>query len=354
MFSGVLTPSTENNDDGSVGLYTVSVTAEAIVRDPITNAVTSDTTATESFNWDVSRWARGDVFVGLGAPVDPDTGLATGLPACVADQNGNHKRDVSIREFDDEIVDPNTSGGGIHTVEGFTGGCAVNWHTGEVFSANYDFYAPAVSVIERHPGADGQYSHSNRRIDASLFGDVTKSPLPVDSALQAIAFNNAQTMFLGFAGGWETMAGILLDIAGNPIEFTDPVFGDEDVKRSQDAAGNVLLQLDGTPFDAYTPGDANFNYLGVIGQNGQPIPVHRNYGRDLDLYSHDSVTGWSNANRTIFSPYYGVAGVDQIDISRATARCTTRPRRTTSTCSIPSRARSCRYCLAVRCTTRIR
>ncbi len=128
---------------GDEGVYTIQVRA-------------SDGSVSNTFTLDVGRWGSGDVFVG----------------------GGNYTYQVysasSQFKYDVKVGDPLTTAG-------FTTGCAVNWHTGEVWATNFE---NNVDVILRHAGsAATPYTDRSRTVSTlrSVVGGLYPVPAPIRS-----------------------------------------------------------------------------------------------------------------------------------------------------------------------------
>ncbi len=100
-----------------------------------------------TFNWDIGRWAKGDLFIGM-----------NGFTYRVLDRTGEFKRFVASADID------HPEAGQAYSI---TAGCAANWKTGEVYATNFADFLPAVNVITRHPSSSeprSLYSPADRRI----------------------------------------------------------------------------------------------------------------------------------------------------------------------------------------------
>ena len=178
--------------NGSVGVHNLTLTVGA---DNV------------SFTWDIGRWAKGDVFVGL-----------NNSSFKVLDRDGVFKRFVGVADYNQTIdVD-----GDPIPVGPITTGCAANWHTGEVFATNFGDRLPAVNVISRHPGAGPwPYADPSRRLSTMISRDDegTPSAFPIDANPESIVFDSQQNMYVGHSGGhYSTDGSRLMDVNYLPIE----------------------------------------------------------------------------------------------------------------------------------------
>lgn len=165
---------------GDEGIYSVQIQA-------------SDSSVSNTFTWDVGRWGEGDVFVGGGTYTYQV-----------------YSKDSEFK-FDVRVDDPNTT-------QGFTTGCAANWHTGEVWATNFE---NTVNVITRHAGnAQAPYTDASRALSTiRLKGGGAINPIDLDA--ESIAFDNAQNMYVGHSFGWANNNGEPADINGAPVWLDD-------------------------------------------------------------------------------------------------------------------------------------
>lgn len=175
--------------NGSVGIHTnVSLSVDG---DPVT------------FTWDIGRWAKGDVFLGLNEATYK-----------VIDRDGNFKRFVATADYLDALDNDYT----------LTTGCATNWQTGEVFATNFGETGPAINVITRHPNQAGvvaptvQYSPASRRFSTRVERpDTPGDPYGIDQSPESIVFDGDLNMYVGHSFG---------SFAPAPAEFLTKQFED--------------------------------------------------------------------------------------------------------------------------------
>lgn len=223
-WSGPLTPTDTDRAaldvDGSVGVHA--------------DVELTDGNDTVTFNWDIGRWAKGDLFLGMNR-----------FTYRVLDRNGEFKRFVASADIDepDSEFDFN-----------ITAGCAANWKTGEVFATNFADLAPAVNVITRHPSSVGRslYSPADRRIVTITENDVVSgAEMSVDINPESVVFDAQMNMYVGHSDSFFGPVATdvfdsltlnhptlydniddwyFLDVAGWPLSYSDgglPVVVDE-------------------------------------------------------------------------------------------------------------------------------
>lgn len=267
---------------GAEGIYNVTVRA-------------SDGSQSNTFNWDIGRWASGDVFVGGGT-----------WRYQVYSKEGDFKYDV--------VVPDNPS-----LTFGSTTGCAANWRTGEVWATNFDEIYPAVNVITRHAAGPGSpYTDITRRLSTARYSAF--SPTPVDMNPESIIFDNAQNMYVGHSNGLFSADSLPLDSAGRPVANFDPPPNIEGF-AVVDANGVALLDQNGNAFGYDQPHSPDGFYTAwdtgapefLLDALGLKIPLREQFGRDLHKYAL-GVGGYTTSNRTIFNPRYGTSGIDAMDL----------------------------------------
>lgn len=164
--------------NGSVGVHTVT------------------TDGGGTFTWDIGRWSKGDIFLGLNNHTYK-----------VLDRNGNFKRFVASADYDQPGADE------IYNV---TTGCASNWKTGEVYATNFGDYRPAINIIGRHPQTDyvgdlSPYSSPSRRISTRIdrtddetglyANEYTTLNYGIDTSPESVAFDADMNMYVGHSFG---------------------------------------------------------------------------------------------------------------------------------------------------------
>ncbi|MBP8272817.1 MAG: tandem-95 repeat protein, partial [Acidobacteria bacterium] len=266
---------------GSEGTYSVVVSA-------------SDGSTSNAFTWDIGRWGTGDVFVGAGE-----------WKYQVYSQNGEFKYDVVVPD------DP-------FNTWGATTGCAANWRTGEVWATNFDDVFPALNVIQRHAAGPGSpYTDVTRRLNTQRF--VPGSPFVVDANPEAVAFDNAQNMYVGHSFGFVNANGDAADAAGQAIFLTDPPGAEGFVVV--DATGMPLFDNAGAPipYDQWVSPDGFYETfvdglpVPLLNGGSQRIPVREQAGMDVHKYPL-TVNGYLNSVRSFFDLRYGLTGVDTLDM----------------------------------------
>ena len=157
---------------GSVGKHSVTLGA------------TADTV---SFTWDISRWAKGDLFLGLNNHTYK-----------VLDRTGHFKRFVATADLDD----PDHAAFEWYNE---TSGCATNWKTGEMFATNFGDGMPAVNVVTRQPSAVGPartlYSPLSRRVSTRIERPDFWSWWGIDSNPESVVFDANMNMYVGHSSG---------------------------------------------------------------------------------------------------------------------------------------------------------
>lgn len=164
--------------DGSVGVHDLTVGTAAI-------------------KWDIGRWSKGDIFLGLNNHTYK-----------VLDRHGNFKRFVASADYDEYHNDAGADDWNVTT------GCATNWKTGEMYATNFADYYPAVNIIGRHPvdNDDSPYSQASRRVltridrtdDAGSTAykhPYTSVNYPIDSSPESVAFDADMNLFVGHSFG---------------------------------------------------------------------------------------------------------------------------------------------------------
>jgi hypothetical protein len=335
--TAVATPTMDDlqavDTQGSVGVHavTLNVGADAV-----------------SFNWDVTRWAKGDVFVGL-----------NGSSYKVIDRHGTFKRFLGSAEVGrvDQYGDPTGP---------TTTGCAANWHTGEVHLTNFGGIDPAINVVTRQPGAGTlPYSDASRRLSTAIFRSDDEAQrtstdpdrpwvYPIDLNPESLVFDANQNMLVGHSfGHYMTGDEFLVDANYLPIEnftqvvdelgnvvmtramgssdpWTEAYDGYTSNRLAHDANGaltfvertytwgsgpgeSALLRLP----TAYWESDSGA-WLEAQNNPGNPIPVRQPLGKRLHRYNNQGTPAapvYSAASRDIFWTFVSRQGTDWIDIS---------------------------------------
>ncbi|MGE3342572.1 MAG: tandem-95 repeat protein, partial [Vicinamibacterales bacterium] len=181
VWAGPLNPTPQDVEaadiDGSVGVHAVQLTTNGGVD-------------TINFTWDIGRWAKGDIMLGV-----------NNATYKILDKNGEFKRFLGSAdyglEFEGEVLNE------------FTTGCAANWRTGEFYATNFDFNQPAVNIFSRHPGSLSDtgylrpYANSTRKV--STIARRASEPVdgsPIDKAPETLLFDANMNMYVGHSFGY--------------------------------------------------------------------------------------------------------------------------------------------------------
>ncbi len=171
--------------NGSVGVHPVNLTTG-------TDAV--------SFDWDIGRWAKGDVMMAL-----------NNATYRVVDRHGEFKRFVVSADYDRMSL-------GLYPTSAATTGCAANWRTGEFAVTNFSRFEPAVNVISRHPGTLSPapnarpYAPIGRRLSTLIQRgneSINDWYHGIDNNPESVAFDAAGNLYVGHSApnwDWETPA----------------------------------------------------------------------------------------------------------------------------------------------------
>jgi hypothetical protein len=297
-----------------------------------------------SFVWDVSRWAKGDIFVGL-----------NNATFKVLDRDGAFKRFVAVADYG-QTIDVE---GQPEALGPITTGCAANWVSGEVFATNFGYREPAVNVITRHPGAGVlPYADASRRLSTKISRDEdgTPSAWPIDGSPESVVFDRAENMFVGHAGAhYSTAEGRVMDINYLPMEIGGFIVDENDevvemqlsddpdsaevrhqsftsVRMMTDVNGEIVFRtLTGTELGAVTLTVPELYYedstagawLENVFDLGTPMAARWSMGRRLHRYNNTNPGGaaaWAGSEavtpvRDVFYPAVSRSGVDWIDLS---------------------------------------
>ncbi len=166
--------------DGSVGIHTVTL-------------ATAGTTDNIQFLWDIGRWAKGDILLGV------NNGTYK-----VLDKNGEFKRFIGSQDYG-RVVNAGTDFEDYPNE--FTTGCAANWRTAEFYATNFSYEDPAINIFARHPGASGDpgylrpYVNATRRISTAAYRrddiDDTDPRSPIDKNPESVVFDADLNMYVG-------------------------------------------------------------------------------------------------------------------------------------------------------------
>ncbi len=307
-----------------------------------------------SFSWDVTRWAKGDVFVGL-----------NNSSYKVIDRDGNFKRYIGNSDFG--RVDDNGD-----AVAPITTGCAANWHTGEVYMTNFAGMDPAVNVVGRHPGSGPlPYSRADARLSTAIFRSndpvITLDPdtnepiegfrYPIDGSPESIVFDGNQNMYVGnsfghFASVDEASmdanykaieyGGQMVDELGDPVQarrissgnpFESQIYGDVSARLETDGDGNLIFAPHtftwGTAPDetatlslpnAFWEDAVSGAWLERSTSPGSPWPFRWPLGKRLHKYNNtnpnpDGSATFDAADRDVFWTFTSRQGTDWIDLA---------------------------------------
>jgi hypothetical protein len=163
--------------DGSVGVHAVQLTTNSGVD-------------TINFTWDIGRWAKGDIMLGV------NNGTYK-----ILDKEGEFKRFLGSADYGMDFEGD--------ALNEFTTGCAANWRTGEFYATNFDFNQPAVNIFSRHPGTLSDtgylrpYANSTRRV--STIARRASEPVdgsPIDKAPETVLFDAEMNMYVGHSFGY--------------------------------------------------------------------------------------------------------------------------------------------------------
>lgn len=333
------------------------------------NVIVSTGTDSVSFSWDVSRWAKGDVFLGLNESMYK-----------VIDRDGNFKRFVATAD----LVDPaaqwlGENGEVLGPDYTLTTGCASNWQTGEIFATNFGEIGPAVNVITRHPNssldARVQYSPKDRRLMTGIpRADAPENPYGIDNSPESVVFDSKLNMYVGNSFGsfspapashlgklFEEWGEYTTDINGLPLEgwidgedwgwvvdengdrlllagqgssnFHERVYGvDVSARLNYTAAGELILAqpnriaslpdwpTDGVPTGYLSDPQTGLPMFNVTAPSTR-IPYRWSLGKRLHRYNNTAAVGapseYSSTARDAFWTFTGRQGTDWIDLDAA-------------------------------------
>jgi hypothetical protein len=337
--------------NGSVGVHSVMV---------------SDSGGTVSYTWDVGRWAKGDVIMGLNNHTYK-----------VIDRDGNFKRFIASADYTDPYP------GEYYNA---TTGCATNWSTGEIFATNFADIGSAVNVFTRHPQGVGAslYAPSSRRIITRITRpDDPSTEYGIDISPESVAFDSDLNVYVGHSLGnfglapaeWSTTTGdqgegvifaegyyftmatdgkpidsaseneswgyvvdetgqrLYMAVVGSaPGDYLSKIYGVESSPRLAYSGGQLIMD----PASASAPGlpdwpallprafysDPNTGtLLDVLSAPGVPVNARWPMGKRVHRYNIQgdgtyigSEAGESNADRQAFWNFTGRQGTDWIDL----------------------------------------
>ncbi|MCR4375223.1 MAG: hypothetical protein NUW22_10270, partial [Acidobacteria bacterium] len=272
---------------GTPGVDELSATDQggSVGVNPVTLNVGADAI---SFMWDVSRWAKGDVFVGLNYAAYK-----------VLDRHGDFKRYLAssdygrLDQFAGEVGEATT-------------GCAANWRTGEIFMTNFDDIEPALNVITRQPGSGVDYpfpyANQARRVSTAIFRseDPTDGTwvYPIDTSPESIVFDGTENLYVGHSGPYfDTVDYSILDPnlkkvfdSATSYTFVDEL-GAEVLARPMGTSGA------GTPITYFPPTHSRLDTTatGEV-QFNPPTPFTWGAGLDESATLTLAKTVWENAD----------------------------------------------------------
>jgi len=240
----------------------------------------SDGGDTVTFNWDIGRWAKGDLFIGMNQ-----------YTYRVLDRTGEFKRFVASADIEhpDAGLEYN-----------ITAGCAANWQTGEVYATNFADFDPAINVITRHPSGTGRslYSPENRRIATTTLYDDARAEMPVDINPESVVFDADMNMYVGHS---DSFLGPMPRGVFRTVNRAHPFLYDaEDDWHFLDINGVPLTYSDGDSFPVVVDETGGVMELGLGGV--APFSTRRN-GIDT------STRLKYNGNNLIFSPATSIASL---------------------------------------------
>lgn len=205
----------------------------------------TDGSDTVTFTWDIGRWAKGDLFIGMNQ-----------YTYRILDRTGEFKRFVASADIDhpDAGLEYN-----------ITAGCAANWKTGEVYAPNFADFEPAVNVITRYATGTGRslYSPADRRVLTTTAYDHPDAEMPVDINPESVVFDAQMNMYIGHADSFLGPATTAVSdalILNHPTLYDDP--GDW---YFLDIAGWPLSYSDGASFAVIVDETGGILNVGVNG-----------------------------------------------------------------------------------------
>ncbi len=240
----------------------------------------TDGADTVTFTWDIGRWSKGDLFIGMNQ-----------FTYRVLDRTGEFKRFVASADIDH----PDAS-----LAYNITAGCAANWKTGEVYATNFADFDPAVNVITRHPSSVGRslYSPADRRILTTTAYDHPDAALPVDINPESVVFDAQMNMYVGHS---DSFLGPVTTNVFDALTLNHPTLYDDPADwYFLDITGRPLSYSDGNSYPVVV--DETGGVL-VVGPNGVGPFVSRPYG--FDVATRLKYSG----NNLIFSPLASIASL---------------------------------------------
>jgi hypothetical protein len=241
----------------------------------------TDGSDTVTFNWDIGRWAKGDLFIGMNQ-----------YTYRVLDRTGEFKRFVASVDIEhpDAGLDYN-----------ITAGCAANWKTGEVYATNFADFDPAVNVITRHPSGTGRslYSPADRRVSTITSYQDPRAVMPIDINPESVVFDGDMNMYVGHS---DSFLGPMPRQVFRTLTQAHPFLYDaEEDWHFLDINGVPLTYSDGQGYPVIVDETGAVLELGL---NGVAPFVSRRQGFDV------STRLKYNGNNLIFSPVTSITSLD--------------------------------------------
>jgi hypothetical protein len=320
-----------NDVNGSVGVWNATLTTDGNAEQV-------------SFTWDIGRWAKGDVFLGLNNSTYK-----------VIDRRGEFKRFVANADYGRLDVFDNPAGN-------ITTGCAANWQTGEIYATNFSEMEPAVHIIGRHPGAANfPYADFSRSISTRVMrAGAPADHYPIDTAPESVVFDGNMNLYVAHSfANWDYDTGETWAIDDAASEVFDGLStyvvdenGDLVLMRKDGTADPLTQQLMGSvSVRLFLDDNGALEFMGptayaavptlldlprafyadredgtwLVDGAGERVPVRWPLGKRLHRYNNTATTGdatyagseSASPDRDVFWTFTGRQGTDWVDLAYA-------------------------------------